>query len=163
MALREIVLWPDARLSTVCAPVSEITDDIRHLVVDMFETMYDAPGRGLAAPQVGELIRLFVMDATWKEGEKSPLAMINPEVVSVSEEVCEIEEACLSIPGVSAHVTRPTRIEMRWKDLDGEIQTRAFEGVDARIIQHEFDHLEGLVHFDRLDPKSRSLLEEAYL
>ena len=84
MALREILLWPDARLSTACAPVDEITEDIRALVADMFETMYDAPGRGLAGPQVGAMLRLFVMDATWKEGEKSPLVAINPEITSTS-------------------------------------------------------------------------------
>ncbi|AJE45306.1 peptide deformylase [Celeribacter indicus] len=162
MAVREIVLWPDVRLSTACAPVAAITDDIRALVSDMFETMYHAPGRGLAAPQVGVMSRLFVMDATWKEGERTPFVAINPEILSVSEETCEMDEACLSIPGVTAAVTRPAGVALRWTDLDGTRQERAFAGTEARIVQHEADHLDGRVHFDRLDPKTRARLEEIY-
>ncbi|WP_066707936.1 peptide deformylase [Celeribacter ethanolicus] len=162
MALREILLWPDARLSTSCAPVAEITADIRALVADMFDTMYNAPGRGLAGPQVGAMLRLFVMDATWKEGEKSPLAAINPEITDLSEDTCEMDEGCLSIPGITATVTRPARITLSWTDLDGLRHTREMSGAEARIIQHEYDHLDGLVHFDRLDAKTRARLEEIY-
>lgn len=163
MALREILLWPDARLSQICAPVNEITDDIRTLVSDMFDTMYAAPGRGLAGPQVGAMLRLFVMDATWKEGEKSPLVAINPEITTRSDETCEMDEGCLSIPGITATVTRPTRITLVWTDLDGARHTREMDGAEARIAQHELDHLDGLVHFDRLDPKTRARLEDAYV
>ncbi|WP_226551066.1 peptide deformylase [Celeribacter naphthalenivorans] len=162
MARREILLWPDARLSTSCAPVDEITDDIRTLVSDMFETMYDAPGRGLAGPQVGAMLRLFVMDATWKEGEKSPLVAINPEIAGFSDETCEMDEGCLSIPGITATVTRPERITLSWTDLDGQRHAREMTGAEARIIQHEYDHLDGLVHFDRIDAKTRARLEEIY-
>lgn len=162
MALREIVLWPDARLSTTCAPVDEITPDIRTLVADMFETMYDAPGRGLAGPQVGAMLRLFVMDATWKEGEKSPQVMINPEIVTRSDATCEMDEGCLSIPDITVAVIRPTRITLRWSDLEGVQHEREMDGAEARIAQHEFDHLDGLVHFDRVDAKTRARLEEIY-
>lgn len=162
MALREILLWPDARLSISCAPVDEITDDIRALVTDMFDTMYDAPGRGLAGPQVGAMLRLFVMDATWKEGEKSPLVAINPEITAFSDETCEMDEGCLSIPGITATVTRPERITLAWTDLEGYRQTREMTGAEARIAQHEYDHLDGLVHFDRIDAKTRARLEEIY-
>ncbi|SFK13566.1 peptide deformylase [Celeribacter neptunius] len=162
MALREILLWPDARLSTLCAPVAEITDEIRTLVADMFETMYAAPGRGLAGPQVGAMLRLFVMDATWKEGEKTPQVVINPEIVFLSDETCEMDEGCLSIPGITVAVTRPERITLRWSDLDGVTHEREMTGAEARIAQHEFDHLDGLVHFDRVDTKTRARLEEIY-
>jgi peptide deformylase len=162
MALREILLWPDARLSTRCAPVTEITAEIRSLVSDMFDTMYDAPGRGLAGPQVGAMLRLFVMDATWKEGTRSPLVAINPEITAMSDEACEMDEGCLSIPGITATVTRPMRITLSWTDLDGGRHSCEMEGAEARIAQHEYDHLDGLVHFDRLDAKTRARLEEAY-
>ena len=162
MALREILLWPDERLSMRCAEVDEITPDLRTLVSDMFDTMYAAPGRGLAGPQVGAMLRLFVMDATWKEGEKTPFVAINPEITARSEDTCEMDEGCLSIPDITAAVTRPVRITLAWTDLDGERHSRPMDGVEARIIQHEFDHLDGLVHFDRLDTKTRARLEEAY-
>ncbi|AVW92273.1 peptide deformylase [Celeribacter baekdonensis] len=163
MAVLDILLWPDARLSTLCAPVDQITDDIRKLAADMLDTMYAAPGRGLAGPQIGAMLRLFVMDATWKEGIKSPLVMINPEILSHSDESIEMDEACLSIPGVDAPVTRPTRITIRWTDLTGATYLREMDGAEARIAQHEFDHLNGRVHFDRLDAKARAHLEAAYL
>jgi peptide deformylase len=162
MAVLEILLWPDARLSALCASVDQVTDTIRKLAADMFDTMYAAPGRGLAGPQVGAMVRLFVMDATWKEGVKSPLVMINPEILSHSDERVEMDEVCLSIPGVEAPVTRPTRITIRWMDLDGATHVCEMDGAEARIAQHEFDHLNGRVHFDRLDAKARAHLEAAY-
>ena len=112
MSVLPIVAWPDQRLSTVCTPVQGIDDDLRRLVGDMFETMYDAPGRGLAAPQVGVLSRVFVMDATWKEGEMTPLACINPSIKPMVEAHSTNEEACLSIVGVGADVTRSNQISL---------------------------------------------------
>ncbi|GAA3860673.1 peptide deformylase [Celeribacter arenosi] len=162
MSLRDILLWPDARLSVVCEPVGEITGEVSQLASDMFTTMYNAAGRGLAAPQIGDMRRIFVMDATWKEGLRMPRVMINPELVSVSEERCEMEEVCLSIPGIVAPVERPSRIAMRWTDLDGMKQVSDFDGAEARIALHELDHLNGLVHFDRLDPLTRTRLEDSY-
>lgn len=162
MARRPILLWPDPRLSEVCAPVREITTEIETLASDMFDTMYSASGRGLAAPQVGAMFRLFVIDATWKAGEKSPVVMINPELVASSKETCEIIEGCLSIPDIETPVVRPERITLRWTDLDGAPREAHLDGIDARIAQHELDHLDGLVHFDRIDPKVRMALEAAY-
>lgn len=162
MAVRQILLWPDARLQTVCAPVGEITAEMRRLAADMLETMYAAPGRGLAGPQIGVMQRIFVMDATWKEGTRTPFVAIDPEIIGASVETCEMDEGCLSIPGITAQVTRPERITLRWRDLDGMGHEREMTGAEARIAQHEFDHLEGLVHFDRIDPDARASLMEAY-
>jgi peptide deformylase len=156
-----IVQWPDPRLSQPCAPVH--AEDLRGLVSDMFDTMYAAPGRGLAAPQVGVMKRLFVMDVTWKEGEKSPLAMINPSIMAIERVPVVIEESCLSIPGVSVPVERPVAVTVQWTDPMGDIHMADFDGPEARVIQHEFDHLNGLVHFDRIAPDLRAELETPYL
>lgn len=162
MSVLPILRWPDPRLSEVCAPVGDVTADIEALVRDLFETMYDAPGRGLAAPQVGILSRVFVMDVGWKEGEMTPRACIDPEIVSVSDETATNDEACLSIPGVGASVTRPARITLRYTALDGSRQEVDLDGFDAVCAQHEFDHLDGRVIFDRLSPEERSELLVRY-
>ncbi|EEX16017.1 peptide deformylase [Citreicella sp. SE45] len=161
MSLREILLWPDERLKQPCETVADVAE-VEQLVTDLFETMYDAPGRGLAAPQVGVLKRVFVMDAGWKEGDMVPLACINPEIVEVSEETASGPEGCLSIPGVTAQVRRPVRVRMAFTDLSGTRQERDFEGSEAIVAQHEYDHLEGLVHFDRLDPQEAKALKLEY-
>ncbi|WP_289151232.1 peptide deformylase [uncultured Salipiger sp.] len=161
MSLREILLWPDERLKQPCETVADVAE-VEQLVTDLFETMYDAPGRGLAAPQVGVLKRVFVMDAGWKEGDMVPLACINPEIVEVSEETASGPEGCLSIPGVTAQVRRPVRVRMAFTDLSGARQERDFEGSEAIVAQHEYDHLEGLVHFDRLDPQEAKALKLEY-
>jgi len=161
VSLREILLWPDERLKQPCETVADVAE-VEQLVTDLFETMYDAPGRGLAAPQVGVLKRVFVMDAGWKEGDMVPLACINPEIVEVSEETASGPEGCLSIPGVTAQVRRPVRVRMAFTDLSGTRQERDFEGSEAIVAQHEYDHLEGLVHFDRLDPQEPKALKLEY-
>jgi len=161
VSLREILLWPDERLKQPCETVADVAE-VEQLVTDLFETMYDAPGRGLAAPQVGVLKRVFVMDAGWKEGDMVPLACINPEIVEVSEETASGPEGCLSIPGVTAQVRRPVRVRMAFTDLSGARQERDFEGSEAIVAQHEYDHLEGLVHFDRLDPQEAKALKLEY-
>ncbi len=162
MATRPVLLWPDPRLSTRCDAIAAIDDDLRRLTADMFDTMYDAPGRGLAAPQVGALVRLFVMDGGWKEGTPSPRVMINPEIIAASEERIEMVEGCLSIPGIETPITRPATVEMRWMDLEGEIHEAKLIGVEARIAQHELDHLDGMVSFDRLPTKTRAQYEKDY-
>jgi len=154
MAVLPILRWPDPRLATPCEPVAA-GEDLSPLIADMFQTMYDAPGRGLAAPQVGVMVRLFVMDATWKEGGKSPEVMINPRVLDRSPETETGEEGCLSIPGVSTHIERPARVEMEWTDVQGTVQRRWLDGFAARCAQHELDHLDGIVTFDRLAPEDR--------
>ncbi len=162
MATRPVLLWPDPRLSTRCDAIAEIDDDLRRLTAEMFDTMYDAPGRGLAAPQVGALVRVFVMDAGWKEGTPTPRVMINPEILGVSEERIEMVEGCLSIPGIETPITRPATVEMRWMDLEGEKYEAELNGVEARIAQHELDHLDGLVSFDRLSAGTRAQYEKDY-
>lgn len=159
MSVLEILRWPDPRLAQTCAPVEE---DIRRLAEDMLETMYAAQGRGLAAPQVGRMIRLFVMDVTWKEGDASPMVAINPEI-SVEYDRFELgQEACLSIPGISAQIARPPRATMKWTDLEGTRHTRVLTGAAARCALHEMDHLNGIVIFDRLDADTRAALEAEY-
>ena len=161
MSVLPILRWPDARLSQRCDPVGA-DENLEQLVTDMFETMYAAPGRGLAAPQVGVMKRLFVMDCGWKEGDMTPVVCINPEIVDQSDVLVTGDEGCLSIPGILAPVTRPDRITLRWTDLGGATQEQRLEGFEARCAQHEFDHLEGLVTFDRLDAETHAALVAAY-
>lgn len=156
-----ILQWPDVGLSAECAPVG-MEEDLTTLIADMFETMYAAPGRGLAAPQIGVLKRLFVMDASWKDGSATPMVMINPEILSVDDNQEMGDEGCLSIPGVVTSVLRPTQITLRWQDQSRSWQTATFAGFDARCIQHEYDHLDGLVTFDRLSPDARLQAEATY-
>ena len=149
MALREIVLHPDPRLRAACAPVGEVTGAVRALAADMLETMYAAPGRGLAAPQVGVALRLFVMDVAWKEGDPAPVVAVDPEIVAASEETDAAEEACLSIPGRPVRVRRPAAVTMRWTGLDGTRAEHRLAGAAARCAQHELDHLDGVLILDR--------------
>ncbi|MEM9579303.1 MAG: peptide deformylase [Pseudomonadota bacterium] len=160
MSVRPIVLWPDPRLSEICAPVDDVAA-AEVLIGDMFETMYAAPGRGLAAPQVGVMQRIFVMDATWKEGEMSPLACINPEIVALGGSSAN-EEACLSIPGVSAEVVRAAEIRLSYTDISGAPKVVELGGFAAICAQHEMDHLNGRVIFDHLNPEDRAALHARY-
>ena len=139
---------PDDILRKVCDPVTRFDDSLRSFTDDMFETMYAAPGRGLAAPQVGVSQRIFVMDPTWKSGTFAPQAFINPEVVSASEETAALKEGCLSIPDVLTRVTRPARVTLRWFDFEGQAHTGTFEGFAAACAQHEIDHLDGVLCTD---------------
>ena len=156
---RSILIHPDPRLKKVCAPVSEITDDLRRLAGDMLETMYDAPGIGLAAPQVGVISRLIVLDCVKGEAETPrPLAMINPEVVASSDEMNTYEEGCLSIPDQYAEVTRPAEVEVRWTDPDGTEHREGFGGLWATCVQHEIDHLNGRLFIDYLGAMRRQMI-----
>ena len=158
MSVLPILCWPDPLLAEVCAPIEQITPDIETLANDMLETMYAAPSRGLAAPQVGVLKRLFVMDVGWKEGKPDPLVCINPMLQEVSEDRCTNEEGCLSIPGVVAEVSRPARVQMVWTGLNGARYVQSFDGFAATCAQHELDHLDGVVTFDHLDAETRAAL-----
>lgn len=155
MAVLPLVLWPDPRLSARAAEVTGFGPEIAALAADMLETMYDAPGRGLAGPQVGAMVRIFVMDCGWKEGAPDPRVMLNPKILSAEGAVTR-EEGCLSVPGLSVPVTRPDRLVLRWQDLDGAPHEEAFEGFAATCIQHERDHLDGILHLDRADPADRA-------
>lgn len=155
MAVRPILLWPDPALATPCAPVVP-GEEVDALVGDLFETMKAAPGRGLAAPQVGVLKRLFVMDAGWREGRPSPLAAINPVIRWRSAETLASPEGCLSLPGVPVTVTRAAAVAMRWQDVSGGEHERRFDGFEAICIQHETDHLDGRMVLDLLSPGART-------
>ena len=162
MTVLPILRWPDARLVQPAEPVPAITDDIRKLAEDMLETMYAAPGRGLAAPQVGVMKQLFVMDATWKEGTPKPMVFVNPRLKAHGGEVLS-DEGCLSLPGITARVPRRAKARLAWTGLNGEAHGAEFEGFEALCIQHEVDHLEGIVTLLRVDPEQRAALEEAYV
>lgn len=158
MALREVLQFPDPRLKLVARPIDEITDELRQLAADMIEVMYDEPGIGLAAPQVGASVRMFVIDTEWNDEEKgrNPIVVINP-VISEREGRITWEEGCLSVPDYSATVERDAKILLRGLDLDGKpIEERA-EGLRAVCIQHEVDHLDGLLFIDRISRLKRSL------
>ncbi len=159
MSVLPILRWPDPILGQICEPVS---GDVKELARDMLATMYDAPGRGLAAPQIGQAIRMFVMDVTWKEGTPSPLVCINPKIIDMPESRESGVEACLSIPGVKAEVARAPWITLAWTELDGARAAKRLTGAAAVCAQHEMDHLDGKVIFDRLDPETRAKLEAAY-
>ena len=156
---RPILIHPDPRLKKVCAPVSDVSDELRALADDMLETMYHAPGIGLAAPQVGVMDRLLVMDCVKEENETPrPMVLINPEVVASSDEKNVYEEGCLSIPEQFAEVTRPKVVDVRWIDLDGTEQQETFDGLWATCVQHEIDHLNGKLFIDYLGPMKRQMI-----
>ncbi|KUF11041.1 peptide deformylase [Pseudoponticoccus marisrubri] len=161
MSLREILHWPDPRLAQPAAPVTDPAE-MAELIGDMFETMYDAPGRGLAAPQVGVSARVFVMDTGWKDGEMTPIACINPQILWRSDTVATGGEGCLSVPGVTAEVPRATEIVLGYTDINGAAQERHLTGADAIFAQHEYDHLDGVMHFDRLSAPARDALLAEY-
>ena len=140
-----VVLHPDPVLRAVCTPAS---GDLRQLAADMLATMYAAPGRGLAAPQIGQTIRLFVMDSGWKDGHPQPIVAINPEIVAPSAKVATQEEGCLSIPGHPVRVTRPAEITLGFTDLLGGAHSLRLHGFDAACAQHETDHLNGRLILD---------------
>ncbi|WP_171232691.1 peptide deformylase [Ruegeria sp. HKCCA4812] len=156
---RTILIHPDPRLKKVCAPVSDLTDELRTLADDMLETMYDAPGIGLAAPQIGVLERLIVLDCIKEEGETPrPLIMFNPEVIASSEEINVYEEGCLSIPEQYAEVTRPKVVDVTWMDEKGNLRQETFDGLWATCVQHEIDHLNGKLFIDYLKPLKRQMI-----
>ncbi|WP_334063822.1 peptide deformylase [Limimaricola cinnabarinus] len=159
MTLRPILIHPDPRLKTLAEPVPAITDEIRRLADDMLETMYDAPGIGLAAPQIGKLSRLLVMDATKEdEGAARPMVLINPKVTWESEARSVYEEGCLSIPEQFADVERPAEVEVEWLGLDGKTHSERFDGLWATCVQHEIDHLDGRLFIDYLKPMKRQMI-----
>ena len=158
MPLRPVLQFPDPRLKRVSEPIPEITDAIRALARDMCEVMYDEPGIGLAAPQVGEAIRMFVIDTEWgEEGkERRPQVWINPEFL-LREGSLVWEEGCLSVPDYTAEVERAARVRIRGQDLDGKEIVEDAEGLRAVCFQHEYDHLDGVLFIDRIGRLKRGL------
>jgi len=159
MAHLTILHFPDERLRTVAKPVEQVDDALRRFIDDMFETMYDAPGIGLAAPQLGVPKRLLVMDCVKEEGAAPrPMVLLNPVVTWTSEETNTYEEGCLSIPDQYADVTRPAEVEVGWLGLDGETHSEKFGGLWATCVQHEIDHLDGKLFIDYLTALKRQLI-----
>jgi len=145
MAVRRLRLVPDPVLHEVCAPVSVFDVALASLTRDMFETMYAATGRGLAAPQVGVTQRVFVMDALWKAETPTPMLFVNPEITARSETRVVLDEGCLSLPDQIVPVARPDAVDLRWQDLDGAWHAQQFTGFEAACVQHEIDHLDGIL------------------
>jgi len=170
MAIRPIIEAPDARLRVISKPVATIDDNIRTLVADMFDTMYDAPGIGLAAIQIGEPLRLLVIDLQDREevigedGEVTertvnvPRVFINPEIHDTANETKIYNEGCLSVPDQYADVERPASCRARWLDLDGIQHDEQIEGMLATCLQHEMDHLEGILFIDHLSRLKREMV-----
>lgn len=159
MSLRPILLHPDPRLRKTCAPVGRITPEIEALAADMLASMYDAPGIGLAAPQVGVLSRVLVMDCTKDvEGERQPMVLVDPHIDWSSEATSVYDEGCLSIPDHYAEVTRPAEVRIRWTGLDGATHEREFDGLWATCVQHEIDHLNGKLFIDHIGPMKRQMI-----
>ncbi len=159
MTLRKILIHPDPRLKATADPIVSVDKDLRALADDMLETMYDAPGIGLAAPQIGVLQRMFVMDCVKEEGATpEPMVLINPEIIAASEARNIYDEGCLSIPDQYAEVERPAVVKMQWTDLDGKIVQEEFDGLWATCAQHELDHLNGTLFIDHLKPLKRQMI-----
>jgi peptide deformylase len=155
MARREILILPDTRLRKVSEPVKKVDAGLRKLVEDMFETMYDAPGIGLAAIQVGTNKRVVTMDLAKKEEPRSPQVFINPEIVWFSEETATYEEGCLSIPETYSDVERPAQVKVKYLDLEGAPHEIEANGLLATCLQHEIDHLNGILFIDHLSKLKR--------
>ena len=156
MALRPFIPWPDKRLRTAAEPVAEITEDIRAIWTDMVDVMNAMPGYGLAAPQIGVMLRLAVVDCSQDRGRAIRLA--NPEIVSPSDETFEWDEASPNLPGQSARIIRPARVTVTFTDEGGNRLRQDFEDLWATSVQHQIDHLNGKMYFDRLSRTKRQML-----
>ena len=157
--VREIVIWPDPILKKKASPVSQVDDSTRSLVNDMFETMYAADGVGLAAPQIGVLKQVIVLDTTPRQPESKPVAMINPQIIAM-EGTTRYSEGCLSVPGEAEEVDRAARVTVKFLDVSGREQTIEADGLLAVAIQHETDHLQGTMFVDYLSPLKRELIRK---
>ncbi|MDG5493733.1 peptide deformylase [Niveispirillum sp. BGYR6] len=163
MSLLPILTIPDTRLKAKCKPLDNVDGRVADLMDNMLETMYKAPGIGLAAPQVGILERLIVVDVTDHKNEKpNPLAMVNPELIWTSDELAVTQEGCLSIPEIYADVTRPAQVRVRYVDRAGEVQEMDADGLLATCIQHEIDHLNGVLFIDHLSSLKRNMVLRKY-
>lgn len=162
MAIHPIITIPDPVLRKEAQAIERVDDDLRRLMDDMLATMYDAPGVGLAAPQIGISRRLIVMDAARDDEERDPLVMVNPEILDLSDEMRVHEEGCLSIPEVTAEVERPAEIRVAFLDRAGKPQEVDLEGIWATIVQHEIDHLNGVLFIDYLSRLKRDMIVKKF-
>ena len=158
MPVLPIIKAPDPILKRVCAPVARVDDAVRRLMDDLLETMYAAPGVGLAAPQVGALQRVIVVDVSDPEGQRAPLLMANPEIVDASAESSPREEGCLSFPDHYAEVSRPDWVRVRYIDHENEIREIEADGLLSTCVQHERDHLDGVLFVDRISMVKRGII-----
>jgi len=173
MAIREILIYPDDRLREVAKPVEfPLSDEVKAVVQDMADSMYDAPGVGLAATQLGVALRIAITDTDWRRGEVrhedggEPVAArnlkvwINPEFTWRETEMTTCEEGCLSVPEVYEDIDRPAAVRLRWQDMEGETHEADFEGFQAVALQHEFDHLDGILFIDKLSRLKQSMIKK---
>ena len=162
MALRDIIILPDKQLRLVSKPIAKVTAEVRKLVDDMFETMYAAPGIGLAAIQIGVPARVVTMDLAKKDDPKTPLVFINPEVTWVSDETATYEEGCLSIPEYYEEVVRPKAVKVKFLDLDGKPHEIEADGLLATCLQHEIDHINGVLFIDHISKLKRDMVMKRF-
>ena len=162
MAVLEILHYPDPLLKQKSLPITAFNEELKQLADNMVETMYDAPGVGLAAPQVGVLQRLIVLDCAGSEAEPDLIVAVNPKIITSTGDSME-EEGCLSVPGYYANVKRHQTATMRYQDVEGNYHEREAEGLLAIGVQHELDHLEGILFVDRLSPLKRSIFRKKYM
>lgn len=162
MSLLKILHYPEPLLKEKSLAVTEFNDELRQLAENMAEAMYDAPGVGLAAPQVGVLKRLIVLDCSGSEEPSDLIFAVNPEIIASEGESLE-EEGCLSVPGFWANVKRFSKVTMRYQDVTGKIHERTSDGLLGVCFQHEIDHLEGVLFVDRLSPLKRSMFRKKYM
>ncbi len=158
MAIRTILTLPDPVLRKRAKPIERVDADLRRLMDDMLATMYDAPGIGLAAPQIGVLRRLIVMDPAKDDQPKTPLVMVNPEILERSAEMRTHEEGCLSIPDFTAEIDRPAKTRVAYIDREGKKQEAELEGIWSTLVQHEIDHLNGILFIDYLSRLKRDMV-----
>jgi peptide deformylase len=162
MAVREILILPDKRLRKVSEPVKKMDAGIHKLIEDMFDTMYDAPGIGLAAVQIGTMKRVVTLDLAKKEEPKNPQVFINPEIVWSSDERSTYEEGCLSIPETYSEVERPAQVKVRYLDLEGTQREVDAEGLLSTCLQHEVDHINGVLFIDHLSRLKRDRIVKKF-
>ncbi|ORE98767.1 peptide deformylase [Aurantimonas sp. 22II-16-19i] len=158
MTIKPLIILPDPLLREVSRPIETVDDTVRRFADDMLETMYDAPGIGLAAIQVGEPIRMLVLDISKEDEEKAPRVFLNPEIVASADERSVYEEGCLSIPDYYAEVERPAGVTVRYLGLDGKMHEEAAEGLYATCLQHEIDHLNGVLFIDYISKLKRDMV-----
>lgn len=162
MAIRDIITLPDPRLRQNCEPVDKVDDELRALMDDMLETMYDAPGVGLAAIQIAVPKRIVVIDASRDDEGRKPMRLVNPEIIAVSQEMSVYEEGCLSIPEYYEEVERPARCTVRFIDETGAERELDCEGLLATVVQHEIDHLNGVLFIDHLSKLKRDRVTKKF-
>lgn len=162
MTIRPLVFLPDSQLRLVSKPVAGMDKEMRKLADDLFATMYAAPGIGLAAIQIGMPLRIITLDVSKRDDTQEPMALINPEIVWKSEELREMEEGCLSIPDYYGAVERPDRVRLKYRDIDFRAHEIEADGVFATCVQHEIDHLNGVLFIDYLSKLKRDRLVKKY-